>query len=128
MSIPIFLHHSLEVAGGASSFVYEIHKSGLAGWRFGFISPNKDLLRRSTILYETLHLVSLRLYPRAARMGQLTIWLTQHRSCYVKFDVKKACMHAVYVHVYMYFFQLSAHLGKPHKTYILCGVVSVISL
>lgn len=45
-----------------------VSKACLAGWRFGFISTNNDLMRRSTKLYETPPLVSLRLYPRAARM------------------------------------------------------------
>jgi hypothetical protein len=58
-------------AGGASPFVYEMHKSGLAGWRFGYFSTNNDLMRRSAKLYETPPLVSLRLYPRAARMGAI---------------------------------------------------------
>jgi len=41
-----------------------ISKDRLAGWRFNFLSPNNDLLRRSTTHYETPPMVSLRLYPR----------------------------------------------------------------
>ena len=72
----------------------------------GLVSSLQTKIYCADQQYSTKHCIWFRFAYILARSdgGQLTVWLTQHRSCYVKFDVKKgmpaygmrACIHVFF--------------------------------